>query len=94
MIKVEHHPLVCDCADCHTLFPPDRFDAIWPAPRPARADIRAVTAGLPVGGARPALRFSLWLDAEDRLACDWPGLPGTVGARVTVREGPPGSTVL
>ena len=93
MIKVERHPLTCDCADCESLFPADRFDASWPAPRPERDDIRPATAGIPIGGARPALRFSVWLDPEGRLACDWPGLPGTIGARVAVREPPPGSDV-
>ena len=93
MIKVERHPLTCACEDCKTLFPSDRFDASWPAPKPAREDIRPATAGLPIGASAPAMRFTLWLDESDRLACDWPGLPGTVGARLNVRKAPPGSTM-
>ena len=93
MIKVERHPLLCDCADCVTLFPADRFEASWPAPKPPRQDVRCVTAGLPIGASTPAMRFTLWLDENDRLACDWPGLPGTIGARVNVRKAPPHSSM-
>ena len=93
MIKVEKHPLTCACSDCLTLFPADRFDASWPAPRPAREGVRSVSAGIPIGSPSPALRFTLWLDEDDRLACDWPGLPGTIGARVNLRKAPPHSTL-
>ena len=88
LIKIERHPLTCTCADCETLFPADRFDASWPAPKPERDDIRPATAGIPIGSPNPALRFTLWLDEDDRLACDWPGLPGTIGAKVSVRRAP------
>ena len=91
MIKVDRHPLVCGCEECATLFPSDRFDASWPAPKPERPDIRPATAGLPIGSPTPAMRFKVWLDSEDRLACDWPGLPGTRGARVSLRASPPHS---
>ena len=93
MIKVARHPLVCACPACETLFPADRFEASWPAPKPEREGIREVSAGIPIGSSRPALRFTLWLDEEDRLACDWPGLPGTRGARVKVRKAAPNSTM-
>jgi hypothetical protein len=93
LIKVERHPLLCDCEDCAALFPSDRFEASWPAPKPPREDIRPATAGLPIGASSPAIRFTLWLDESDRLACDWPGLPGTIGARVNVRRAPAGSSL-
>lgn len=92
MIKVHKHPLVCDCGDCASMFPPGRFEAVWVAPEPAGAARRAV-GRVPIGHPRPALEVGLWV-ADGRLAADWPGFPGTVGAHVELAERAPGEAPL
>jgi len=81
MIKVTRHPLTCDCADCAAMFPSDRFEPSWTLPKPSDA-ARRLEARLPLGHPRASLAFVVWVDAEQRLLHDWPGFPGTLGARV------------
>lgn len=92
MIKLETHPLTCRCESCQQMFPPDRFEAVWSPPRPEVAHAERVTGAIPIGDPRATLRATLWVDAQDRLLVDWPGLPGTAGAHVTVERPPSGAT--
>jgi hypothetical protein len=84
VIKVIRHPLTCDCADCAAMFPHDRFEPTWTVPRPS-ADARRAEARLPLGHPRAGLAFVVWVDAEQRLLHDWPGFPGTRGARLEMQ---------
>jgi hypothetical protein len=88
VIKVQKHPICCDCNDCKSLFPPDRFDVTWSQPDPSLPGAEKATAQVPIGPGPAALRFHVWIDAQDRLVNDWPGFPGTSGAHVKVRRGP------
>jgi len=81
MIKVDRHLVVCDCEDCATMFPPDRFEATWTYPQPS-PEARRATGRLPIGHPKARPAAIVWVDADDRLATDWPGMPGTVGAKV------------
>lgn len=89
MIKVDKHLLTCTCEACAAMFPNDRYDAVWASPRPEgdERELTRVVARVPIGALRPPLAFVLWVDGDHALAADWPGFPGTVGARVTL--GPP-----
>lgn len=70
-----------------TMFPHDRFDVTWPAARP-EGEAYVASAGLPIGHTHASLRFEVWVDADGVLLTDWPGLPGTAGARLETRLGP------
>lgn len=65
------------------MFPPDRFEATWVYPQPF-PEARKATGRLPIGDPKARAIATLWLDPEDRLALDWPGFPGTIGAKVTL----------
>lgn len=93
MIKLDRHLLVCDCADCATMFPPDRFEATWTYPEPDPSARRA-TGRLPIGHARARPAAIVWVDADDRLATDWPGMPGTLGAKVELSGRGPSLAVV
>lgn len=84
MKKLAKHLLVCDCADCTDMYPPDRFDVTWSVPRPeaAQVGLRKVTGRVPLGHDKARLSFGVWIDEQQRLVHDWPGFPGTAGARV------------
>lgn len=84
MIKVSLHALTCRCPDCLDMFPPDRFEPTWVLPAPTDRKTRKVTGALPLGHPQASHAFSLWVDEDLRLATDWPGFPGTLGARVEV----------
>jgi hypothetical protein len=84
LIKVIRHPLTCDCNDCATMFPSDRFEPAWTWPKPSETARRA-EARLPLGHPRANLGFVVWVDADQRLLHDWPGFPGTAGARVEMQ---------
>ncbi|MCA9514563.1 MAG: hypothetical protein KC635_06460 [Myxococcales bacterium] len=87
MIKVDKHPLTCACADCATMFPHDRYDAVWASPRPdGRDDLTRVVARVPIGAPNAPLAFVLWVDDDQRLVADWPGFPGSAGARVALGD--------
>lgn len=90
MIKVQNHTLTCRCDDCAQMFPHDRFEPTWTLPQPSAASRRAIGA-LPLGHPQAGQAFAVWLDSEDRLEVDWPGFPGTAGAKVEVdwRAHPP-----
>jgi hypothetical protein len=92
LIKLETHALTCRCDDCQQMFPPDRFEAVWTPPRPEGAAAERVTGAIPIGDPKATLSAVLWVDADDRLLVDWPGLPGTAGAHVTVERSPAGGT--
>ena len=91
MIKVARHPIACDCADCQTLYPPDRFDVTWTLPDPGIEGAVEARGDLPIGGRRASWACKLWVvdlqGERGRLATDWPGLPGTAGAAVTLSGG-------
>ena len=74
------------------MFPSDRFEAVWTPPRPEGAHVERVTGAIPIGDPKATLSSVLWVDDEDRLLVDWPGLPGTIGARVTIERPPSGAT--
>jgi hypothetical protein len=82
--KVLGHALTCRCDDCAAMFPGDRFEAAWTVPQPG-PDARRVEARLPLGHPQAPLAFVVWVDADQRLLHDWPGFPGTVGARLEVQ---------
>ena len=83
MIKVLTHTLTCRCIDCMQMFPPDRFEPTWALPQPTPASRKAVGA-LPLGHPQAGQSFMVWIDTDGRLETDWPGFPGTSGARVEV----------
>lgn len=83
MIKVLLHELTCRCDDCAQMFPHDRFEPTWTLPQPG-PDTRRALGSLPLGHPRASATFAVWLDADDRLATDWPGFAGTRGAKVDV----------
>lgn len=97
MIKVHKHLLTCQCDDCATMFPADRFEPTWVVPRPTDTAIE-VTSSAPIGHRHAAARVRLWVepletlasDTSDpwsgRLAHDWPGMPATDGALVRVER--------
>lgn len=74
------------------MFPADRFEAVWTPPRPEGAHVERVTGAIPIGDPKATLNAVLWIDAQDRLLVDWPGLPGTAGAQVTVDRPQSGAT--
>ena len=89
MIKVTRHRLTCRCDDCVEMFPPDRYEAAWtlPAPEVLRDGAeppRRVVGRVPLGAANATWPFVVWVDADDRLVTDWPGFPGTHGAKVEI----------
>jgi hypothetical protein len=86
LIKLSKHALTCACLDCQTMFPPDRFDAVWSAAEPATdtETPRKVIGKIPIGAASATWAFTLFVDEQDRLLTDWPGFPGTAGAQVTL----------
>lgn len=91
MIKVSKHRLTCACEDCQTAFPPDRFEATWTVPAPDPTCERVI-GRVPLGAPNASWGFVVWIDADQRLAHDWPGFPGTRGARVELdRPGRPKS---
>lgn len=65
------------------MFPPDRFEAAWTLPRPS-PEARRVEARLPLGHPEARQAFVVWVDGDSRLLHDWPGFPGTLGARLEV----------
>ncbi len=93
MIKVDRHLIVCDCADCTAMFPPDRFEATWVYPQPS-PEARRATGRLPIGHPKARPAAIVWVDADDRLATDWPGFPGTIGAKVELTGRGPGLAVV
>ncbi len=86
MKKVITHTLTCRCSDCVDMFPPDRYEAAWTLPRPEGAEdrVRRALARIPLGHPLGIGAFVLWVDLDSRLATDFPGMPGTLGARVDV----------
>ncbi len=84
MKKVLGHPLTCGCDDCAAMFPGDRFEPAWTVPKPS-PEARRVEARLPLGHPQASLAFVVWVDADQRLLHDWPGFPGTAGARLEVQ---------
>lgn len=72
------------------MFPGDRFEPSWTVPKPSE-DACRVEARLPLGHPRASLAFVVWVDECGRLLHDWPGFPGTLGARVDVSWYRPGS---
>ncbi|MGM0575092.1 MAG: hypothetical protein ACQEXJ_05110 [Myxococcota bacterium] len=89
MIKLSKHRLTCDCEHCRDTFPLKRFEPTWSVPGPPTDGARAVRGHLPIGDPHPAMHFGLWMDDAECLLVDWPGLPGTAGARVRTRaKGP------
>ncbi len=94
MIKVHKHRLTCDCPACLDTFPPDRFEAVWNVPKPEVEGARPVRGPVPIGAARPAMLFGLWVDADQRLLHDWPGFAGTAGARVELQDRPGAPAVV
>lgn len=68
------------------MFPRGRFEATWTFPQPTPS-ARRVAAAVPIGHPRAPLEFIVWVDAEGRLAADWPGFVGTAGAQVEVDWG-------
>ncbi|PKN55938.1 MAG: hypothetical protein CVU56_18720 [Deltaproteobacteria bacterium HGW-Deltaproteobacteria-14] len=94
MIKLHKHLLVCDCEHCREMFPHDRHDAVWAAADPGGGARRAI-GRVPIGADEAPLEFVLWVTADDRLAVDWPGFPGTRGAAVTLSgTAPDGAPVI
>lgn len=83
MIKVLTHTLTCRCDDCVQMFPHDRFEPTWTLPRPSETS-RKVLGALPLGHPQAGQTFALWVDHNDCLEVDFPGFPGTIGARVEV----------
>jgi hypothetical protein len=71
------------------MFPRGRFEATWTFPPPT-PEARRVGAAIPIGHPRAPLEVIVWVDAHDRLAADWPGFVGTVGAQVDVDWSAPG----
>ena len=69
------------------MFPADRYDAVWNAPRPQGEDALPAIGAIPIGDPAATLRVGLWVSPEGRLLTDWPGLPGTAGARVDLAQG-------
>jgi len=84
LIKVLLHPLTCRCQDCQAMFPGDRFEPTWTLPAPPGRPTRKVKGALPLGHPQAGPAFSLWVTDDDRLATDWPGFPGTRGAKVDI----------
>jgi hypothetical protein len=74
------------------MFPPDRFEAAWtlPEPDPGHAKegrrFERALGRVPLGDPKATWTFIVWVDEERRLAADWPGFPGTAGARVELAE--------
>lgn len=68
------------------MFPPDRYEAAWTLPRPEGRDVRRVIGRLPIGHPQSIPAAVLWVDSDSRLATDWPGFPGTLGALVKVES--------
>ena len=67
------------------MFPPDRFEPTWIQPQPA-ADARKTTGAIPIGHPRAVVVASVWVSPSGRLAADWPGFPGTIGAHVELAD--------
>lgn len=95
MIKLHKHLLVCDCASCRDMFPHGRHDAVWATQDPGNG-ARRVLGRVPIGAQNAPLEFVLWVDGDDRLAVDWPGFPGTRGAKValSLTPAPDGAPVI
>ncbi len=86
MIKVHKHRLACACDDCRASFPPDRFEPTWAMPEPVGGGATRVIGRLPLGAPGATWSFVVWVDEDRRLVADWPGFPGTRGARVELSE--------
>ena len=87
MIKVHKHRLTCSCDDCLEMFPSGRFEPAWAQPEPMATagqgrPFERVIGRVPLGDPAAAWTFVVWVDGDQRLAGDWPGFPGTAGARV------------
>jgi len=93
MIKVDKHLLTCACADCLAMFPSDRFEPVWAAAEPDGPARRALGT-IPLGAPNAPVEVVLFVDAAGRLATDWPGFPGTAGARVELTERGPGQAPM
>ncbi len=93
MIKIQKHRLTCDCGDCKDAFPKKRFEAVWIAPEP-EAPALSAKARVPIGDPAAKLEFKVWVTPDGRLANDWPGFPGTAGARVETARDPKGDLVI
>lgn len=97
MIKVHKHRLTCGCDDCQAMFPAGRFEPAWATPEPtaeggAARRLERVIGRVPLGDPGATWTFVVWVDQDQRLVNDWPGFPGTAGARVeldrTSHDGP------
>jgi len=76
------------------MFPADRFEPAWTMsePRPSQGFVDAapiaggpwerVLGRVPLGSRAATWTFVVYVDRERRLFEDWPGFPGTRGARV------------
>lgn len=93
MIKVDRHPVTCDCRHCQAMFARDRFEPTWVYPDPGRGARRA-TGVVPIGHPQARPVAALWVTPEGRLATDWPGFPGTRGAAVEVAWDAPGGPIV
>ena len=93
MIKVQKHRISCVCDDCQAMFPAGRFEPAWTMPEPARPGRRfeRVIGRVALGDAGASWTFVVYVDEDLRLADDWPGFPGTRGARVELGQGAVGS---
>lgn len=83
VIKLDKHLLTCRCDDCAAMFPSDQYDVIWSTPKPTLPAMKAI-GRLPLGAPGASWPFTVWLTPDLRLVGDWPGFPGTDGARVEV----------
>lgn len=94
MIKVQKHRLSCGCDDCQAMFPADQFQPAWttPAPHPeVGRRFERVLGRVPLGEPSATWMFVVYVDQDMRLADDWPGFPGTRGARVDLGPGSEGT---
>lgn len=94
MIKVQKHHIACMCDDCQAMFPAGRFEPAWAMPEPVpAAGFERVVGRVPLGEPGASWAFVVYVDADLRLADDWPGFPGTRGARVELRPGDAGREI-
>lgn len=94
MIKVHKHRLVCRCDDCSAMFAADRFEPTWTMAEPATEPRERVLGKVPLGSAEATWTFVAWVDGDQRLCADWPGFPGTRGARVELAATGEGDRVI
>jgi hypothetical protein len=92
VIKLQKHRITCTCDDCVAMFPPDRFEASWSMT--PQDGSRRVTGRVPLGASNASWTFVAYVDEQRRLVDDWPGFPGTRGARVELSHHNAGDEVV